>query len=136
MSPHGKNTNGPASANPIVERARKMRATEIASPAIDTTKSFQRYGNKVIEIRQQGMDKGVTASKMVKLFKPAFTLCLGDDTTDEDMFLAMNTQAVTIKIGSSTTAAQYNIRSQTDVAPFLQQLIKSSIKKTDVYSQI
>ena len=81
------------------------------------------------------MDKGVTALKLVRLFGPGFILCLGDDTTDEDMFMALNSQAVTIKIGSSTTAAQYNIRSQTDVAPFLQQLTKS-IKKSDVYSQI
>ena len=92
-------------------------------------------GNKVIEVRQQGMDKGVTASKLVRLFKPGFILCLGDDTTDEDMFIALDSQAITIKIGSSTTAAQYNIPSQADVAPFLQQLIKS-IKKSDVYSQI
>lgn len=91
-------------------------------------------GNKVIEVRQQGMDKGVTASKMVRLFKPDFTLCLGDDTTDEDMFMALHDHAVTIKIGSSTTAAQYNIRSQADVAPLLQQLINSTIKKSDVYS--
>jgi trehalose 6-phosphate synthase/phosphatase len=93
-------------------------------------------GNKVIEIRQQGIDKGVTALKMVSIFKPDFIICLGDDTTDEDMFMALDTHAVTIKIGSSTTAAQYNIRSQADVAPFLQQLIQSTIKKPDAYSQI
>lgn len=43
-------------------------------------------GNKVLEIRQSGMDKGVTALKLINMFKPDFILCLGDDTTDEDMF--------------------------------------------------
>jgi trehalose 6-phosphate synthase/phosphatase len=91
-------------------------------------------GNKVIEIRQQGLDKGITALKLVKHFKPDFILCLGDDTTDEDMFIALNKQAITIKIGSSATAAHYNISSQAEVAPFLQQLVKITNKKSNVYS--
>jgi trehalose 6-phosphate synthase/phosphatase len=85
-------------------------------------------GNKVIEVRLTGMDKGMTALKVVNKFTPDFTLCIGDDTTDEDMFSALEAKAYTIKIGNGTTAAKYNIASQQEVLPFLQEIV--SYKKT------
>ncbi len=49
--------------------------------------------------------------------------CIGDDTTDEDMFKALENRAYTIKIGNGSTAAAYNILSQPEVLPFLQKLV-------------
>lgn len=83
-------------------------------------------GNKVLEVRQVGVDKGVTALKMINQFSPDFVLCIGDDTTDEDMFKALNGKGFTIKIGSGTTSAMYNISSQPEVVPFLEQLQQSA----------
>ncbi len=80
-------------------------------------------GNKVIEVRLMGIDKGNTALKVIDHFKADFVLCLGDDTTDEDMFRALEKGAYTIKIGHGSTAAQYNIQLQEEVLPFLQTLI-------------
>lgn len=80
-------------------------------------------GNKVLEVRLMGIDKGNTALKVINHFKADFVLCIGDDTTDEDMFKALEHKAYTIKIGHGYTAAQYNIQSQADVLPFLQKLI-------------
>lgn len=85
-------------------------------------------GNKVLEVRLTGMDKGMTALKVVNKVVPDFTLCIGDDTTDEDMFTALQSKAFTIKIGNGSTAANYNIPSQKEVLPFLQEIIAS--KKT------
>jgi len=82
-------------------------------------------GNKVLEVRQSGVDKGVTALKMVHHFHPDFALCIGDDTTDEDMFKALERKAFTIKIGNGTTAALFNILTQPEVIPFLQQLLQA-----------
>jgi trehalose 6-phosphate synthase/phosphatase len=79
-------------------------------------------GNKVIEVRLTGMDKGMTALKVFNKFQPDFTLCIGDDTTDEDMFTALESKAYTIKVGNGTTAARYNIATQGQVLPFLQQI--------------
>ncbi|HXB96178.1 MAG TPA: bifunctional alpha,alpha-trehalose-phosphate synthase (UDP-forming)/trehalose-phosphatase, partial [Puia sp.] len=45
-------------------------------------------GNKVIEVRIAGFDKGATALRIVGEMDPDFVLCMGDDTTDEDMFKA------------------------------------------------
>jgi len=79
-------------------------------------------GNKVVEVRIAGFDKGATALKIVKEQDPDFVLCLGDDTTDEDMFKALEGEAYTIKINSGASAAQYTILSQQRVVPLLNAL--------------
>ena len=82
-------------------------------------------GNKVLEIRMTGIDKGITATKLVNIFRPDFILCMGDDTTDEDMFRTLARLAVTIKVGNTASSAKYNLMSQEDVLPFLQQFVTS-----------
>ncbi len=79
-------------------------------------------GNKVLEIRLTGMDKGMTALKVVGKLNPDFIFCIGDDTTDEDMFKSLETKAYTIKVGTGATAAKYNIASQEEVIPLLEML--------------
>ncbi len=88
-------------------------------------------GNKVLELRLTGMDKGMTALKVLDKFCPDFTLCIGDDTTDEDMFSALESKAYTIKIGNGSTAATYNIATQKEVLPFLQELTVSKKDNTE-----
>jgi trehalose 6-phosphate synthase/phosphatase len=61
---------------------------------------------------------------MINIFHPEFIICIGDDTTDEDMFKALENKAVTIKIGMGATAAHYNLRTQKEVIPLLQQFVK------------
>jgi len=80
-------------------------------------------GNKVVEVRLTEVDKGVISSRIVETYKPDFILCMGDDTTDEDMFRALDKVAFTIKIGDGNSAAHYNILSQEEVLPLLQSLI-------------
>ena len=70
-----------------------------------------------------GIDKGATALNMIKNIEPDFILCVGDDTTDEDMFRSLAETAYTIKVGRGDTAAHYTILSQGDVYPFLQRFI-------------
>jgi trehalose 6-phosphate synthase/phosphatase len=81
-------------------------------------------GNKVLEVRLIGVDKGTTALNMVKNMAPDFMLCLGDDATDEDMFRSLADKAYTIKIGRGNTAAKYTILAQKDVFPFLRRFIQ------------
>jgi trehalose 6-phosphate synthase/phosphatase len=80
-------------------------------------------GNRVIEVRLIGIDKGATASKIFEHFSPDFSLCIGDDATDEDMFRILRNKGYTIKIGNGTTAAQYTLWSQTDVLPLLRKFV-------------
>lgn len=86
-------------------------------------------GNKVLEVRLTGMDKGMTALKVLNKFSPDFTLCMGDDTTDEDMFKALQSKAYTIKVGNGSTAADYNLTSQAEVLPLLRKM--ASLEKVE-----
>jgi trehalose 6-phosphate synthase/phosphatase len=80
-------------------------------------------GNKVVEVRMSGFDKGVIALKMVNDSSPDFVMCMGDDTTDEDMFKALGERAYSIKVSNSPTAAQYMVFSQKRVLQVLEQLM-------------
>jgi len=85
-------------------------------------------GNKVVEVRIAGFDKGATALKIINEQDPDFVLCLGDDTTDEDMFKALEGEAYTIKVNSGASAAQYTILSQQRVLPLLNSLIQPPVQ--------
>ena len=83
-------------------------------------------GNKVVEVRIGGFDKGATALKIINESDPDFILCMGDDTTDEDMFKALAGEAYTIRVNNGPTSAQYTILSQQQVLPLLNLLIQPS----------
>jgi trehalose 6-phosphate synthase/phosphatase len=48
---------------------------------------------------------------------------MGDDTTDEDMFKALEGEAYTIKVNNGASSAQYTILSQQQVLPLLNSLL-------------
>lgn len=84
-------------------------------------------GNKVVEIRMAGFDKGTITLKILNEAQPDFVLCIGDDTTDEDMFKVLEDPAYavntyTIKIGTRGTAAKYTLPTQQQVLPLLKKL--------------
>ena len=81
-------------------------------------------GNKVIEVRISGVDKGSVARKFLENEHYDFIMAVGDDKTDEDMFKALAERAITVKIGPGHTAAQYNLSDQAEVLHLLNQLIK------------
>lgn len=90
-------------------------------------------GNKVLEVRMIGVDKGTASNNMLALLKPDFILGIGDDATDEDMFKALQDNAYTIKIGRANTSAQYTILSQREVFPFLERFIEPVEQKERQY---
>lgn len=80
-------------------------------------------GNKVIEVRVAGIDKGVAAKKMVDELQGDFILAVGDDKTDEDMFRVLADRAVTIKVGPGHSHAQYSIANPHDVLRLLSEFL-------------
>jgi trehalose 6-phosphate synthase/phosphatase len=80
-------------------------------------------GNRVIEIRISGVDKGTVARQFLEDGEYDFIMAVGDDKTDEDMFRTLADKAVTIKIGTGHTAAQYNLSNQAEVIQMLNQLL-------------
>jgi trehalose 6-phosphate synthase/phosphatase len=96
-------------------------------------------GNKVIEIKNAGINKGHAAEGWAQRNPDGFILAIGDDYTDEDTFKAVGSyaNAYTIKVGHNQTAAHYNIDSNRDVLRILhvlseQQGIASDYKKADM----
>jgi trehalose 6-phosphate synthase/phosphatase len=81
-------------------------------------------GNKVIEIRVAGIDKGVVTKKLLSRDNYDFVIAIGDDKTDEDMFRLLAGKAYTIKIGSGHTVAQYHLPRQEDVLALLRQFLE------------
>jgi trehalose 6-phosphate synthase/phosphatase len=79
-------------------------------------------GNKVVEIRQTGINKGAAALSWIGNEDYDFILGIGDDTTDEDFFRALPARAISIRVGIAATHAQYNIRSSGDVIELLAAL--------------
>lgn len=86
-------------------------------------------GNKVVEVRMSGFDKGIMSLKIVNDLQPDFVLCMGDDTTDEDMFKALGERAYSIKVSNGPTAAQYTVFSQVKVLQLLKKLMLPVINK-------
>lgn len=66
-------------------------------------------GNKIIEVKVSGVNKGISVKNIIENKKYDFILCAGDDTTDEDMFKELPKNSFSIKIGQFSENANYNI---------------------------
>ena len=81
-------------------------------------------GNKVIEIRVAGIDKGVAAKKLIDESNSEFVLVVGDDKTDEDMFRSLADKALTIKVGPGHSVAKYSVANQQDIIRLLYDFVE------------
>jgi len=79
-------------------------------------------GNKIIEVKRAGYDKGSVAVKLLGMGTYDFILAMGDDRTDEDLFKVLPEHAITVKIGLSASLAKYNLRTQQDVYRLIDRL--------------
>ncbi|HTB85845.1 MAG TPA: bifunctional alpha,alpha-trehalose-phosphate synthase (UDP-forming)/trehalose-phosphatase [Candidatus Sulfotelmatobacter sp.] len=87
-----------------------MRAKELVDDLAGFTRNIdvQVYeGNKVIEVRSSGVNKGIAAKEWLAGRTPDFIIGIGDDWTDEDLFRALPPSACSVRIGAATTAARY-----------------------------
>jgi trehalose 6-phosphate synthase/phosphatase len=92
----------------------KLRSLELMAELTEYTHNLGlqvMMGNKIVEVRNQGVDKGKAVKEILKNKNYDFILAAGDDRTDEDMFkeLADMSQACTIKIGAEASYATYNL---------------------------
>lgn len=92
----------------------RLRAMELFSELTEYSKHYGLQvvrGNKIIEVKVTGADKGSIIKREIVTDDYEFILAAGDDMTDEDMFkvLANTQQAFTIKIGSEASFAKYNL---------------------------
>jgi len=78
-------------------------------------------GNMILEVRPTSISKSTYALEYSK--NADFVLAIGDDTTDEEMFLALPPTAWTIKVGTGNTAARYRVKDVNEVHELLDKLI-------------
>lgn len=80
-------------------------------------------GNKVVEVKRGAYNKGTAVGSYLQNGQYDFVLAIGDDTTDEDMFLALPESSFTIKVGNGPSAARGRLTDQTQVAALLRLLL-------------
>lgn len=76
-------------------------------------------GNKVIEIKNAGVNKGNGAMKWLGKGKYDFIFTAGDDWTDEDIFKVMPKSAYSLKVGDGNTEARFNVKGVDDIRRIL-----------------
>jgi len=105
----------------------EMRAWELKEDMKEMTTNLNLEimdGDKVIEIKNSGINKGRAALNKIGDQKFDFILAIGDDWTDEYTFGAMPDEAFTIKVGTKTTKAKYYVDSVDDVRNLLKGLLE------------
>ena len=80
-------------------------------------------GNKVVEIKSAGINKGGAAISFIGDVHYDFILAIGDDWTDEYLFKELPEMATTIKVGTSHSDAKYFVDSYKEVRAFLEKLV-------------
>lgn len=78
-------------------------------------------GNKVLEIKNSGVNKGRAVTSHIFNKDYDFIFAIGDDWTDEFMFQELPDEAITVKVGLHKTAAKYYIDNTERVRDLLKQ---------------
>ncbi|MFO8054271.1 MAG: bifunctional alpha,alpha-trehalose-phosphate synthase (UDP-forming)/trehalose-phosphatase, partial [Bacteroidales bacterium] len=82
-------------------------------------------GKKILEVKPAGVNKGTAAQELLKQKKYEFIFAIGDDWTDEEMFLQVKEGGATVKVGLEQTEANYYIDTTENVPAFLEKLIRT-----------
>lgn len=82
-------------------------------------------GNRVIEIKDTTVNKGRAASMWLNKKNWDFIFSVGDDWTDEDMFMILPKTAWSVKVGGGISAATYRIESFKDIRKLLKRMADS-----------
>jgi len=77
-------------------------------------------GNKVLEIKSSGVNKGKAANKLLLKEEYDFIFAIGDDWTDEYLFKELPEESVTVKVGLKKTAATYYVEDTAKVRTLLK----------------
>lgn len=84
------------------------------------------WGKKVVELRPEGLTKGTAVRRIAEEHPDHTPVYLGDDTTDEDAFAAlqeMERDAVTVRVGDEDTQADYRLSGPDEVVEYLRRFV-------------
>lgn len=109
-----------------------MRAKELLDDLAGYTRNIDVQvfeGNKVIEIRNAGVNKGSAGIEWLSGQMPDFILGIGDDWTDEDLFRALPATALSVRVGVEKTAARYYLVNPAAVRRLLREFSEGPREK-------
>jgi trehalose 6-phosphate synthase/phosphatase len=89
-------------------------------------------GNKVIEVRPHGVNKGRIVPGILRRQPNAWLLAIGDDRTDEDLFAVLPAAAASIHVGSGHSRASYRLPDVWRVRKLLRGLIEAGAREQTV----
>ena len=101
-----------------------VRANELKDELITLISNLELEvleGNKVIEIKSAGIDKGKASLLWVEEGWD-FILAAGDDNTDEDIFAVLPETAYTIKVGHGLSKARFRVNSYLEIRGILRKI--------------
>ena len=102
-----------------------LRAKELLDDLTGYTRNIDVQvfeGNKVIEVRSSGINKGAAALEWLSGQTPEFILGIGDDWTDEDLFRALPPAAFSVRVGVANTTARFYLGKPAAVRRMLWEL--------------
>ena len=79
-------------------------------------------GQKIIEIKPKRMNKGSIITEILAKEDWGFVLAIGDDCTDEDMFVALPSEAYIVNVGMRPTNARFQVGSVDEVLSLIDSL--------------
>jgi trehalose 6-phosphate synthase/phosphatase len=80
------------------------------------------HGNKIVEVRFAWANKGEVAARLAaEARRGTLVLAIGDDRTDEDMFLRLNRRAWTVHVGPGATSARFRVASPAHATALLAE---------------
>ena len=80
-------------------------------------------GNKVLEVKNIGINKGRSVEKWLACEDWDFILAAGDDYTDEDMFAVLPDQAYSLKVRSGSSKAKFTVESPKELRELIVDMI-------------
>ncbi|WP_339655211.1 bifunctional alpha,alpha-trehalose-phosphate synthase (UDP-forming)/trehalose-phosphatase [uncultured Salegentibacter sp.] len=83
-------------------------------------------GNKVLEIKSSGVNKGKASNKKLVGKDYDFIFAIGDDWTDEYMFEELPENSFTVKVGMKKTSARYYVEDTLKVRDILKKFAENS----------
>ncbi len=105
----------------------EMRARELVDTLQILTRNLDLQileGSKVVEVKNYGINKGKAASKWLNENDWDFIFAVGDDWTDEDLFRAIPSDGYSVKVGYTSSAATYCLKSSKEVRKLLTEFTK------------
>jgi trehalose 6-phosphate synthase/phosphatase len=106
---------------------RQVRTRDLMSILPDLIRNYGldvREGNRVIEVKSAGVDKGKAALQWIDSGRWDFIFAAGDEWTDEDMFRVLPPDAFSIKVGYAPSHAKWHVPSHTDILTLLREFVR------------